>query len=113
MGVRDEHGLGGRERVVEGEHGGDVTCGLVELDHLHAIDELLEKTCDGESVLLVPPHAPVHTVDVPPGLVGIDLRPLGLTPAAAPAVALVLIRPPIAIPGCAATAHVAAAALNG
>lgn len=113
LGVRDEHGLGGRERVVEGEHGGDVAGGLVELDHLDAVDDLFQQAGDGEAVLLVAPHAPVHAVDVPRGLVGVDLRPLRLRAAAASAVALLLIRPAVAVPDCAAATHVAAALLRG
>lgn len=105
--VRHEHGLGGRVLVVEGEDGGDVARGLVELDDLDAVGDLLEKAGDGEPVLLIAAHAPVHRVDVPGGLVGVDLRPLRLAAAAAaytsaaPAVALLLIRPSIAFAGSA------------
>jgi hypothetical protein len=55
----------------------------------------------GEAVLLVAAHAPVHGVDVPAGLVGVDLGPLGLPDAAAAAaatvVALLLICPRVAV----------------
>lgn len=40
--VHDEHGLGGQEGVVQEEHEGDVAGGLIKLDDLDVVDELLE-----------------------------------------------------------------------
>lgn len=42
MRVHDEHGLGGQEGVVQEEHEGDVAGGLIKLDDLDVVDELLE-----------------------------------------------------------------------
>ncbi|PKI79251.1 hypothetical protein CRG98_000371, partial [Punica granatum] len=76
--VGDEGGLGWGVGVVEGEGGvgADLAGGVVELDDLDAVGELLEEAGDGEAVLLVPADTPVHGVDVPGRLVGVDLRAL-------------------------------------
>lgn len=76
--VGDEDGLGWRVGVLEGEVrvGADLAVGVVKLDDFDTVRVLFEEGGDGEAVLLVTADAPVHGVDVPWCLVGIDLRPL-------------------------------------
>ena len=56
--------------------GSDLSGGVVKLDDLDTIRVLLEKASNGETVLLVAANAPIHGVDVPGSLVGVDFRSL-------------------------------------